>query len=133
MAIYKKGYYDLYMFQGDTGNIRVNGIPPTRDYTIYFQINDMNGRKILELEPKQSNYHREVVFTISSEISDSLSVGQYCYAVKLCYYDIEHDITSEETVIPLLKNTSSLPNAYKNKALFSVYPKQIEGVDEESY
>ena len=103
MAIYKKGLYDLYMFQGDTGNIRVNGIPTSRNYVIYFQLNDMDGNEKFHLE-RQSEHHSEVVFPISTEISDSLDVGQYCYAVKLCYYDCEHEITSEETVIPLLKN-----------------------------
>ena len=121
MAIYKKGSYDLYMFQGDTGNIIINGIPKTRDYRIYFQINTMEGEKLFVIDDITSNYHSTVVIPIGTEISDRLPVGQYCYAVKLCYD------YSEETVIPMLRNTGSSPSTYKNKALFLVYPKQIEG------
>lgn len=126
MAIYKKGYYDLYMYQGDTGNIKIKGIPETGNYSVYLQVSTENGEKMFELMVS-SEYHHEVIFTIGTDISDNLEPGNYCYAVKLCYEN-EFGMVSEETVIPLLKNTTLTPTNFKNKATFSVYPKQIEGI-----
>lgn len=133
MAIYKKGYYDLYMFQGDTGNIRLNGIPRNRDYDVYFNIiyatPTSEGSTGYELHVN-SNYHSEVIIPIASSISDNFPVGTHTYAVKLCLrpeYPDQEEYT-EETVIPPLKNTSLSPTTFKNKAYFSVYPKQVEGV-----
>ena len=128
MAIYKKGYYDLYMFQGDTGNIKINGIPRTADYEIYFEIRDQNGNSVYE-KSVNSMHKSEVIIPISTEVSDILEPGTYTYGVKLCYDNGEY--ISEETVIPPLKNTSLTPSTYKNKALFLVYPKQIEGRDDQ--
>lgn len=129
MAIYKKGYYDLYMYQGDTGNIRLSGIPCNRDYKVYFEIKDQNGQTVRELSV-QSQYHKDVIIPLAATITDDLEPGTYTYAVKLCLepqYPYQDEWT-EETVIPPLKNTSSSPTAFKNKALFLVYPKQVEGV-----
>ena len=121
MAIYKKGYYDLYMYQGDTGNIKIKGIPETGNYSVYFQLSTQDGTKVFELMV-ESNFSNEVVFLLGTDITDTLATGTYCYAVKLCLMD-----GTEETVIPPLKNTSMSPTTFKNKAMFLVYPRQIEG------
>ena len=63
-----------------------------------------------------------VSFGISATESDAFEVGNHYYAVKLC---LENG--TEETVIPPLKNTSMTPTSFKNRAMFMVYPKQIEG------
>lgn len=126
MAIYKKGYYDLYMFQGDTGNIRVNGIPETADYSVYFELRSMDGTSMLR-EPivVQSKHKSSIVIGLPAYITDDIPPGTYCYAIKLCLNKGEY--VSEETVIPPLKNTGTSPTTFKNKALFLIYPKQIEG------
>lgn len=126
MAIYKKGYYDLYMYQGDTGNIKIKGIPETGNYSVYFQLSTQDGTKVFELMV-ESNFSNEVVFLLGTDITDTLATGTYCYAVKLCFEN-DYGMISEETVIPPLKNTSLTPSNFKNKAMFYVYPKQIEGM-----
>jgi hypothetical protein len=129
MAIYKKGYYDLYMFQGDTGNIKVQGIPETINYMVYFEVRSMDGSQVIFEKQVECNHKREVVIPISASDTDNIQPGTYCYAVKLCSPTCAGDF-SEETVIPPLKNTSSSPSTYKNKALFLIYPKQIEGTEQ---
>lgn len=126
MAIYKKGYYDLYMYKGDSGNVKIDGIPVTGDFTVYFQVFNMDGTPTNIEEIKQSFYKPFVTFGISAELSDTLEPGQYYYAVKLCL-PMTDGSTTEETVIPPLRNTTVTPANYKNKAYFWVYPKQIEG------
>ena len=124
MAIYKKGYYDLYMYQGDSGNITLKGIPTTGNFLIFFEIYDENGEKFFEKRDIPSEYRCHVDISISADESDAFPVGTNYYAVKLCLYN-----GTEETVIPPLKNTSMSPRNFKNKALFIVYPKQIEGIE----
>ena len=130
MAIYKRGYFDLYMYQGDTGNIKINGIPITANYKIYLQVFKMDGSETPVNMCKESNFIPFVIFPISSDISNELEPGQYYYAVKLCLEDT-YGIT-EETVIPPLRNVTVTPSNYKNKAFFWVYPKQIEGTINDS-
>lgn len=121
MAIYKKGYYDLYMYQGDSGNVTIKGLPTTEDFTVYLDIYNDNGDIIFHYYIN-SDFHHSVIIPISSTDSDGFDAGTYYYAVKLCLPN-----GTEETVIPPLKNTSMTPTNFKNKALFMVYPKQIEG------
>lgn len=128
MAIYKKGYYDLYMFQGDTGNITIKGIPVTANFSVYLQISKEDGTEIYS-NIVMSEHKPFVIFPISANVTDNVEPGTYTYAVKLCCMDPHGNIT-EETVIPPLKNTTLSPTTYKNKALFLIYPKQIEGVEE---
>lgn len=121
MAIYKKGYYDLYMYQGDSGNITIKGLPPTENFNVHLDIYNDAGDVFYHNEV-MSEHHHHVVFPISANESDEFEVGNHFYAVKLCLLN-----GTEETVIPPLKNTSMTPTNFKNKALFMVYPKQIEG------
>lgn len=130
MSIYKKGCHDLYMYQGDTGNVVIKGIPDVNDYTIYFQVSTLEGEKIFELS-KNSNYQDRVVFGFASSLTDNVEPGTYCYAVKLCTKTILGDYT-EETLIPNLKCVTATPTTYKNKALFMIYPKQVEGVEQQT-
>jgi len=135
MAIYKKGMYDLYMYKGDTGNIKINGIPTNGNYYIYLNITyaegtvDEDGSSGYELYV-ESHCRPEVIIPISTIISDKLPVGIHTYAVKLCLQN-DYDQYTEETVIPPLKNTNLTPLNFKNKAYFSVYPKQVEGIEGE--
>ena len=129
MAIYKKGYYDLYMFQGDTGNLTIKGIPETANYSVYFEIRSMDGATSVFETIVESNYKSNVTIPLPASATDNVAPGTYCYAVKLCLGTCQGDY-SEETVIPPLKNTSSTPSTYKNKALFLIYPKQIEGTEQ---
>ena len=77
----------------------------------------------------ESNYKSNVTIPLPASATDNVAPGTYCYAVKLCLGTCQGDY-SEETVIPPLKNTSSTPSTYKNKALFLIYPKQIEGTEQ---
>lgn len=121
MAIYKKGYYDLYMYQGDSGNITLKGIPTTGNFNVHLDIYDATGNVFYHKEIMSEN-RCHVSIGISATESDTFEVGNHYYAVKLCLMN-----GTEETVIPSLKNTSMSPTTFKNKAMFIVYPKQIEG------
>lgn len=124
MSIYKKGCYDLYMYQGDTGNIMIKGLPETYDFDMYFQVSKQSG-EILISKMVSSKEQSSVVISISADESDRLEVGTYNWGVKLCYDRDGH--MTEETLIPPLANTSATPTSFRSKAILSIYPKQVEG------
>lgn len=123
MAIYSNGK-NLWMYKGDTGNIIFSGLPKDKVYTVYFSIFDEEGEKIIK-EIVATTFVQETgvaTFVIDEATSNSLKVGEFTYALKLC---VEAD-GSEDTVIPETKLENGV---YSQEAApsFIVYQKRVEG------
>jgi len=121
MAIYQNGK-NLWLYQGDTGNILFSGLPMDKAYTVYMSIFDEDGEKIIkEITATSFNQATGVAtFVVDEDASNSLQVGEFTYALKIC------SDGSEDTVIP---ETKLEDGVYSQEAApsFIVYPKRVEG------
>ena len=121
MAIYQNGK-NLWLYQGDTGNILFSGLPMDKAYTVHMSIFDEDGEKIIkEITATSFNQATGVAtFVVDEDASNSLQVGEFTYALKIC------SDGSEDTVIP---ETKLEDGVYSQEAApsFIVYPKRVEG------
>ncbi len=109
-------------YQGDTGDLIINGIPVDQNYRVYFAIQDakrnFKGSEIMVNSLNQSS----VVIHIPAEVTDELSVPlnksyeTYYYGIKL----VTPGTFDENTLF-----VSGGGFATQNKII--VYPKKVEG------
>lgn len=119
MAIFQDGQ-NLWMYKGDTGNIIFSGLPTDKAYSVYMSIYDESGEKILK-EIEATNFSLGVAtFVINEAISDTLKVGEFTYALKICAGG------SEDTVIPETKLVNGVYEA-QPAPVFEVKYKRVEG------
>ena len=121
MAIYKNST-GLWLYKGDTGNITFSGLPTDKAYTCYFSVYDEDNERIVkEITATSFNQVEGVAtFTINEDTSNSLPVGDYTYALKICASG------EEDTVIP---ETTLEDEEYVQQPApsITVLPKRIEG------
>ncbi len=114
---------NLTLIQGDSGTFIINGIPTNKNYDVYFAIKDANGNLVGNEMSVYSNYSSKVIFYLSGEYTDLLTVPKgesfaiYYYGIKLC--DSEDDI--EDTLLLASDDIGSVNT-------ITVYPKKVEGV-----
>lgn len=96
MAVYSVDQ-NIYMRQGDTGNITFTGLPTDKTYTVYLSVYNPDENTILkELVAASFNQSTGVaVFTFNEDFSNSLPVGDWVYGLKICAAD-----GSEDTILP---------------------------------
>lgn len=113
---------NIEMFQGDTGNLIFSGIPTDKTYSVYMSLYDTGNNKIkFEFQPVTSDTTTgKATFTVSSAVSDTLPVGEWTYAVKICASG------SEDTIVP---ETKLVDGEYvtQDAPYFNVNPKRVEG------
>ena len=123
----KTSKYGLKMYQGDTANIQVNGIPIDDIYTVYFQLN--NGSiKLLEKSvesvlPIDESETTSVVFSFASSDTETITPGTYSYGIKLTKAN-----GTEITAVPPL-SSMQVKNCVCSKSVaeFILLPKQVDG------
>lgn len=114
---------DISLIQGDSGTLVIDGIDTDKNYTVYFAIRDKNRKPVGEELYVNSNNFASVVFTLTGDYTDLLTVDKnefcttYYYGVKLC--DSESDF---ENTLVLGDNDISGVNT------ITVYPKKVEGI-----
>lgn len=112
----------ITMYQGDTGEIIINGLNTDKNYKVYLCIRDENDNVMGDELVEISNLKDKVKFFLSSKFTDLLTVPKgetnktYYYAVKLC----ELGTQNEDTLFIAGKG-------YGEKNLLIIYPKQVEG------
>lgn len=122
MPIFKNDNGDIYLHQGDTGNIGISGIPTDKSYSVYMSIYNEDANAILS-EILISNYNQSSgtgVFTIDEETSNALPVGEWVYGIKICASG------SEDTVIPKTRVEDGVIVNYPAPR-FTVDYKYVEG------
>lgn len=127
MTIYVSGQ-DIYLWQGDSGNIVFDGLPVDKDYTVYFSISSIETNKqIVEEISLQSERRKKVTFTLDSDYTNQLKVPtneskiSYQYGLKIC------NGTEEETLIPEVDTTGDKP-IFKKAPKVIVHQKVVEGI-----
>lgn len=111
----------IFIHQGDSGNVIVDGINTDKNYTVCFSVR--NGlRQLVGSELSvNSDFKQSVTFELASSFTDMFYVPDdepfavYYYGLKLCY-----DNNNEDTLF--VENTDY---GHLNKII--VFPKQVEG------
>lgn len=128
MAIFVDNNGSIRIYRGDTGNIKIIGLPKGKEYTVNFAIvNPDDGQIILEkkLESQGAEY---VIFTFVPEEIELMMVDVgakykiYNYGVKLS------DASGlEDTLIPRVSYDGSGNPVFSKPAKIYCYPKYVEG------
>ena len=118
MTIQMSDNGSISIFQGDSGEITVDGLNPDLNYYVYFEVRDENGDSAGAINVTSNNAD-SVTFRLSPSFTDGLSVptGEsyqvYYYGIKIC----PAGSTEENTVLPDMGNQLPL----------IVYRKIVEG------
>ena len=95
MSIFSTGQ-DIYLRQGDTGNITFSGLPTDKAYNVYLSVYNPDMESIITELIAASFTQAEGValFTFDETFSNGLPVGDWTYGLKICAGG------SEDTVLP---------------------------------
>lgn len=95
MSIFATGQ-NIYMRQGDTGNITFSGLPKDKNYEVYLSVYNPDENTILKelLAASFTQATGVAIFTFDEDFSNSLPVGDWIYGLKICADG------SEDTVLP---------------------------------
>ena len=113
---------NISMIQGDSGLITIRGLNPNKDFTVYFAIQDRNRKPIGQELSVSSNYSSSVVFQLTADYTDLLTVKKdelcaiYYYGLKIC----DENTQREDTLIVASNDLDGLNT-------ITVYPKKVEG------
>lgn len=112
----------ITMYQGDTGEIVLNGLDEEKNYVVYLSIRDKNRNPVGEEMSITSNQRPSVTFFLSADFTNKLTVPKnasyeiYYYALKVC----ELGASTEDTIFIAGKT-------YGEYNRLIVYPIQVEG------
>ena len=116
---------NITLVQGDSGELTVNGIDTSQNYTAYLAVQDSKRKPVGTEIEVQTNYNSSIVFTFVPELTDLFVVPkndesvEYYYGIKLCgdnYY--------EDTLLIGNSNIGDLNT-------ITVYPKKVEGTTDD--
>lgn len=112
----------ITLYQGDSGEIVISGFDSSKNYTVYFAIQDDKRNLIGEELQVSVNNSDTVTFVLTSEFTDLLIVPPnrpykiYYYGIKVC----ETDKATEDTLF-------IADNTYGDLNRIIVYPRKVKG------
>jgi hypothetical protein len=112
----------IFIHQGDSGDVIVNGINTDKNYKVYMSVRDIDRKQVGEELMVYSQYQASVTFKLTSSftnlfvVPDDEAVKIYHYGLKVC-----DDEGLEDTLL-VAKNDLGQPNN------IIVFPKVVEGV-----
>ena len=90
---------DIWMRQGDAGNISFDGLPVDHDYSVYLALKNSETRRIVrEFQGTFNQTDGSVLFSFLPSSTDDVPVAEYEYGVKICYSS--GGVVVEDTLIP---------------------------------
>jgi hypothetical protein len=122
MAFVVDDYANITLVQGDSGQLTVNGLNTDKNYTLYLAIQDSKRNPIGSEIVVNSNGAESVIFVLSPELTNLLTVkrrdesAEYYYGIKVC----DESTDFEDT---LLIGDSDIGDLNT----ITVYPKKVEG------
>lgn len=95
MAMYAANQ-DIYIRQGDTGNMVFTGLPKDKAYDVYFSVYNPDENTIIaQLKAYQFTQSTGIaVFLIDEDFSNALPVGDWSWGLKVCKDGME------DTIVP---------------------------------
>lgn len=112
----------ITLYQGDSGEIAVSGLDETKNYVVYFAIQDKQRKPVGQELYVSANKTGSVSFFLTSDYTDLLTVPKgkafetYTYGVKAC--DVEAE--TEDTLFVSNGN-------YGDVNSIIVYPRKVMG------
>ena len=112
----------ISIYQGDSGEITVNGLNENSSYTVYFCIQDENRNTVGEELQISVNNSDTATFVLSPEFTENLTVPKnkpykiYYYGIKVCI----NNSSIEDTLF--IANCS-----YGDLNKIIVYPRKVKG------
>ena len=113
---------NISLIQGDSGTLVVEGIKTDKNYTVYFAVQDKNRKPIGSEIFVNSNNYSSVVFSLTGDFTDLLTVNKnetattYYYGIKVC--DSNNQIEDTLLVSGDIGSVNTI----------TVYPKKVEGI-----
>lgn len=110
----------IFIHQGDSGELTVNGLSTDNDYRIYFAVRNKKRESVGDELVVNSNYNESVTFNLTSDFTDLFVVNNddnfaiYHYGLKMC------TDTTEDTLFVANTTYGQLNNIV-------VFPKFVEG------
>jgi hypothetical protein len=114
---------NIIIYQGDSVELNINGIPEDQNYKIYFAVQDEDRNPIGQEIMVESNFSSTVTiklvgnYTDLFTVSDDLKSQKYYYGVKMC-----SEIDNTEDTL-LLGNTT-----LGGLNVITVYPRKVKGL-----
>lgn len=124
MSFVMNSDFSITTYQGDTGQIVVNGLPVDKEYIVYFAIQNADREIIGQEVSVEANKNSSIVFNLSGTLTNLLIVPEdskkatYYYGIKLCTADGK----IEDTLILGEGGIGDLNPIY-------VYPRKVKGVE----
>lgn len=122
MSVFSTGQ-NIYLRQGDTGNITFSGLPTDENYDVYLSVYNPDNDSILT-ETTAASFDRVngiALFTFDETFSNALPVGDWTYGLKICAGG------SEDTVLPRAYINDSGELIKEAAPQFTVDYKYVEG------
>lgn len=122
MAFIVDDYGNITLVQGDSGQLTVNGLNTDKNYTLYLAIQDSKRNPIGSEIVVNSNGAESVIFVLSPELTNLLTVkrrdesAEYYYGIKVC----DESTDFEDTLLISNSDIGDLNT-------ITVYPKKVEG------
>lgn len=119
---------NITMYQGDSIEIVINGIPTDKNYTVVFAAQNEQRESIGAEIPVQSLEQPSVTikllgnYTNQFTVEDDKKSQKYYYGIKLCYKDEENPANSTEDTLLLGESVIGGLNT------ITVYPRKVEGI-----
>lgn len=111
----------IYVRAGDSGSVTIGGIPTDENYKVSLGVYNPLNKEIIAETSNHSANEEQVSLGISTDMTTTIGVGRYYYAIKLSAQG------EEQTVLPKAQldddNKLFIPNA----PIFIVKPKMVEG------
>lgn len=111
----------IYVRAGDSGSVTIGGIPTDENYKVSLGVYNPLNKEIIAETSNHSANEEQVSLGISTDMTTTIGVGRYYYAIKLSVQG------EEQTVLPKAQldddNKLFIPNA----PIFIVKPKMVEG------
>lgn len=114
---------NLTITQGDTGTLVVGGLDTSKNYKVYFAIQNKKREAVGDELIVSSNNSDTVVFKLTGDLTDLLTVPEksktetYYYGIKLCS-------VTDNTEDTLVVNNGDMGDTN----IITVYPKKVEGI-----
>ena len=92
---------DIYIRQGDTGNITFTGLPKDHAYSVYMSIYNPDENVIIkELQAASFTQSTGIaVFTLDEDFSNSLPVGDWTWGLKICFNGTEDTVVPKTSIV----------------------------------
>ena len=114
---------NISMIQGDSGLITIRGLNPEKNFSVYFAIRDKNRQIVGNELTVSSNYSSSVVFTLTGDYTNQLTVKRnepyavYYYGIKICDSGDQRENT-------LVIGSGGI----ESQNTITVYPLKVEGM-----